>query len=286
MKQVIVTIPVYKEHPSIAEVASFKQGLTTLRNYDICIFTHKGCNLGEYRKLSDEVGKTYSVQYFDANYFKSVQGYNDLCFSALFYERFSDYEFMFIYQLDAWVFRDELEYWCNKGYDYIGAPIFHAYNSKHFTNHFAGIGNGGLCLRRISHCLTIVKGDRNKPLIKPYPLFVLYYYLGRYNDKFTKNWINRLRIIPTVIAKIFGKYNTIDYYQKNHINEDMIFGTWSTKSWGYQGNIPSMEEAMHFSLEVHPEDLYHKMGDKLPFGCHAFEKWEYDSFWSNHIKIN
>lgn len=29
-----------------------------------------------------------------------------------------------IYQLDAWVFNDELSSWCSLGYDYIGAPFF------------------------------------------------------------------------------------------------------------------------------------------------------------------
>ena len=29
---------------------------------------------------------------------------------------------MLIYQLDAYVFKDELLNWANKGYDYIGAP--------------------------------------------------------------------------------------------------------------------------------------------------------------------
>ena len=85
--------------------------------------------------------------------------------------------------------------------------------------------------------------------------------------------------------KIIGIHNTIQYYKKTHINEDMIFGTWSTCSWGGHGNIPSKQEAARFSFEVHPERLYHNNGNVLPFGCHAFEKWEYDSFWKKHIKI-
>jgi hypothetical protein len=40
-----------------------------------------------------------------------------------FYKRFRDYKFILIYQLDAYVFRDELEYWCEQDYDFIGAPL-------------------------------------------------------------------------------------------------------------------------------------------------------------------
>ena len=29
---------------------------------------------------------------------------------------------MLIYQLDAFVFQDDLAYWCQQNYDYIGAP--------------------------------------------------------------------------------------------------------------------------------------------------------------------
>lgn len=62
------------------------------------------------------------IERFDDAYFKSPKTYNKLLINPLFYERFVAYEFMLIHQLDAYVFKDELEKWCNKGYDYIGAP--------------------------------------------------------------------------------------------------------------------------------------------------------------------
>jgi hypothetical protein len=35
--------------------------------------------------------------------------------SASFYERFLDTKYILIYQLDAFVFKDELQEWCDKG---------------------------------------------------------------------------------------------------------------------------------------------------------------------------
>ena len=280
----IIVIPIYKENPNIVERASFSQVLTILKSHDICIYTHKECNLSIYKQISDNVEKVYSVELFDKQFFKSIDGYNDLCYSKDFYLRFNSYKYMLIYQLDAWVFRDELLYWCDKDYDYIGAPIFYAYNKSNFTTKFMGIGNGGFCLRKISHCLNVLNSNHKTPFINPRNLIKMYWNFMLYNEKF-KPLTQKIRIIPTVFLKAIGVNNNLNYFIKNHLNEDMIFGTWSSVAWGKHGKVPSKEEAMKFSFEVHPQLLYNENKNTLPFGCHAFEKWEFKSFWSNYIKI-
>ena len=40
-----------------------------------------------------------------------------------FWEKFADYEYVLMYHLDALVFSDQLQEWCGKGLDYIGAPF-------------------------------------------------------------------------------------------------------------------------------------------------------------------
>lgn len=47
--------------------------------------------------------------------------------------------------------------------------------------------------------------------------------------------------------------------------------------------MPSCEEAADFSFEANPSYLFSIIG-KLPFGCHAFEKYEYEEFWKKYIK--
>lgn len=285
MNNCIVTIPIYKVNPKSSEIASFRQGLNILRNYDICLLTYKECDISFYRQIAKEIGKDFSVELFDAEYFKSVQGYNQLCFSKDFYGRFQRYEYMLIYQLDAWVFRDELQQWCDKGYDYIGAPIFWAYNNEFFTTKVAGIGNGGLSLRRISYCLQMLNISRKRPYLKPNRIFQMYYNYFLYADKF-KPLKKKLLILPSCLLKTFGIYNNLNYYMKSQqFNEDMMFGTNASYTWGGKVNLPSEIEAMRFSFEVHPEMMFHMIGDKLPFGCHAFEKWSFESFWSKYIKF-
>ena len=50
------------------------------------------------------------------------QGYNEMMMSEKFYELFSDYEYILICHVDAWLFRNELVEWCRKGYDHVAAP--------------------------------------------------------------------------------------------------------------------------------------------------------------------
>jgi hypothetical protein len=105
-----------------------------------------------------------SSEKFPDHYFKSVFGYNRLMLTASFYERFSHSKFILIYQLDAYVFRDELLYWCSKDYDYIGAPwittpnkgfkkvlsLFDSKKKKARSEIFYKVGNGGFSLRKVN----------------------------------------------------------------------------------------------------------------------------------------
>ncbi|MDO5525466.1 MAG: DUF5672 family protein [Prevotella sp.] len=283
-KQCIIVIPVYNPSPKDSEIASFKQGLKILGTHEISLITHKKCDLTLYDSIIKESGRNVGIQYFDSNYFSSVEGYNNLCMSIEFYDRFSDYEYMLIYQLDAWVFRDELDYWCDKGYDYIGAPLFYSINSMKFTTKFYGVGNGGFCLRRISHCVNILKANQIKPFIKPIPLIQFHWNFLLYCDEY-KSLVMRLRILLVLCLKMFGIFNNIHHYRKRQVNEDLIFGSFSTKSWGVDGNIPDYNEAIQFSFELHPALLYEQNNKRLPFGCHAFEKWDYATFWKDYIKF-
>ena len=113
----------------------------------------------------------------------------------------------------------------------------------------------------------------------------VYYNYCIYSDKY-KKWRNRIKVIPFCFLKFVGVYNNLNYYiNKRQVNEDIVFGSNAKYAWGVKANIPSFKDAACFSFEVHPEFLYHSLGDRLPFGCHAFEKWDYDSFWRDYIRF-
>lgn len=120
----VVVIPVYRV-PTMMEQCSFKQCLQVLNKYDITIVTNSEVDITKFNDISQMCGKSFSTELFDKEYFEGIKGYNALCLSKAFYQRFADkYVYMLIYQLDAWIFRDELQDWCDKGYDYVGSPFF------------------------------------------------------------------------------------------------------------------------------------------------------------------
>ena len=68
------------------------------------------------------IGQGKRIIPFNNEYFKNISGYNNLLLSADFYELFEEYEYILIAQLDSLVFSDQLGMWCEKGWDFIGAP--------------------------------------------------------------------------------------------------------------------------------------------------------------------
>lgn len=266
----VIVIPLYKIVPSNIEEASFKQCLKVLKNHFISLVTYREMNLTYYTNIIQNYDIKYDIVYFEKEYFNSVQGYNQLCLSKDFYYAFTKFDYMLIYQLDAWVFKDELNYWCNQGYDYIGAPWFKEDFDTIFTKDFNGIGNGGFSLRKISYCINILNYNPYKPFINIKNLF---------------RAIKKPLDIPKFCLKLLGIRNNISFYiSQNKINEDNIFSKMVLKS-NIKVHLPNEQIASQFAFEVNPSYLYKLNDKKLPFGCHAFEKFEFSSFWYKFIKL-
>ncbi len=268
-KKCSVIIPIYKAIPSKEETASFIQCLKILNKYDIYICTFESLSLSIYKKLTKLCNKKCNVEYFNEKYFNSIIGYNSLCLDKKFYIRFEKYEYMLIYQLDAWVFRDELEYWCNQDYDYIGAPWFKIDKNKNYTLEFDGVGNGGFSLRKISYCLRLLDFPQNEPLIG--------------NKDLIKNIHSPLDLLKYFL-KIFRRKNNLSFYINKNTYEDLIFSKLAKPS-KLKPNIPKESIASKFAYEINPSYLYKMNNYKLPFGCHAFKKYEFETFWKKHISI-
>lgn len=269
----IVVIPVYDEHPKQEELRAFRNNIRILKAHPICLVTFKECNTIVYENIAREESVCLEYRFFSQEFFRSVASYNNLCLSTNFYNQFLEYEYMLICQLDVWVFSDEVNMWCSKGYDYIGAPIYYPYNELHFTQKFRAIGNGGFCLRRIQYCLDVLSSDLHRILLKPIPLLKMYWYLFLYDETYSCSWMKRLSIFPLAIAKMFGFRNSFHYFASRNLNEDLLLGSWAKQSWHYTAKLPDEITAAHFSIEVNADMLLKRMNGKLPMGVHAYEKW-------------
>lgn len=248
---VCVVIPVYNEILSNSEILSLKQCSRILFRYDIFLVYPRGLNVSNY--LGHYKG--FKLVAFSAKYFDGIIGYNRLMLSPNFYYKFLRYKHLLIYQLDCYVFRDELSYWSDKNFDYIGAPfqvnnqISLTYNSLLHSKSNIGrqlkkifskkhpnldVGNGGLSLRRVF-----------------------------------KFWL-----ICVLLKPVINKWLT---------NEDYF---WSLFSPNFipKFRVASVYEARYFAFEQNCRLNFQEIG-RLPFGCHAWEKYE-PEFWKDYIPDN
>ena len=261
---VTIVIPVYKSHPSHWEQRSLHQCLQVLGRYDITLVTHPDCPLDTYDDIAAAHGVVLRRSLFPASYFASVAGYNRLMLSKEFYQRFADKEYILIYQLDAWVFADRLEEWCLRGYDYIGAPVHFRDNEGHITPQVWGVGNGGLSLRRVSYCLRILAQPKWRPFLD----------LGGLTLRNDMRWHSYLGL-P---LRLLGHKNTLGYFLRKNINEDILLSIYAAHSFA-PVHIPDAETARRFAVESLPSHYFPNPTQDLPFGCHAFEKNEFDNYW-------
>lgn len=145
MKNCAIIVPVYRKLNAY-EKFSYYALKSVVKDKDIYVV----CGNNFESELKE------NTERFDDAYFNSSFDYSRLCKSYEFYNRFSNYKYILIYQLDCLIFRDDIDYWCNKNYDYIGSPI---------VSRVAGwssipiVGNGGFSLRKVEYFKSITDPD-------------------------------------------------------------------------------------------------------------------------------
>ena len=256
-----IVIPVYKENPGANELHSLVQCAKIFAKRDIRLICPVNLHVGIYEQVFKNCN--FCVARFDSSYFESLSAYSKLLLKPEFYMRFSEYDFMLIYQLDAWVFRDELDYWCNQGFSYIGAPWFVGDKLS------AIAGNGGFSLRNINDMIKILS---NKQAIK--------YNRREYAASYLKSF-DLKTIFNVVYNYLMHFFCEIPFWESTTLNEDYAIVKYS-KKFMKEFKCAPPNIAMKFSFEVHPEILYKMNGYKLPFGCHGYLKYN-PEFWEKFI---
>lgn len=257
MKKSVVVVPIYQKEFNSKELISLRCLRKKLyKKYEINIITFKE-NIS-YIKLNP-LFKGYRIKIFNKRYF-TYQGYNKLLKSSIFYESFNEFNYMLIYQTDCLIFEDSLEYWINKNYDYVGSPWIKKLRNGNFK--MMGVGNGGLSLRNIKSFINICNLYKN-----PFQKIKIFFR-------------NALPSIPTVFYKLVISRD----YPKYHIgcrNEDIFF-SYVSKQLDKGFKIASIGDALKFGFEKYPEFCYKKNKNKLPLGCHAWQKYNKE-FWKKFI---
>lgn len=284
-----IVIPIYKKFESLEteELLSLSQCFTILNKYKIFYICPEGLEVDDYISYASSFKANCSTKQFDPAYFQNIDGYNLLLRSSFFYCIFKEFDYFLVYQTDAFVFRDELLLWCNKGYDYIGAP----WNGTHFYDEvpLVGVGNGGFSLRNTKNSLTLLKKLRYLEVLEEF---------SRFNFK---GIIPRL---PRMLYKMLLSKNTLSLFEKNYsFQEDVFWGIAATKRLNsfscnsfilkclaaiFAKNtfkVAPLEIAIQFSFETEPKKMYKVNNNSTPFGCHAWEKYD-RAFWKPYILKN
>ena len=239
MKNCAIVIPIYRK-PNAYEKYSYDTLKSVIKDKDIYVV----CGNNFKNELEEKVER------FDDSYFDSLKDYSRLCKSYEFYNRFSEYKYILIYQLDCLIFKDNIDYWCEKNYDYIGSPII---SNDLAWDFFPIVGNGGFSLRKVEYFKSITdpNGDFRKkydPILANHRKIDLYdWYEDLYFCEFvSSNW---LFDVPTIEESL--KFS-ID------MNPDRIFGEEVVLPMGCHGyckNIPFWEKIIDFPENV-KEDSY------------------------------
>lgn len=274
MQLVAIVIPIYKERPTDIENSSFLQCLKIFKKRPIRLICPNSLNVEYYEKLlSKNSDISWKIERFSEKYFTSIEGYNKLLLSKSFYKRFKEFQFIQIYQLDAWVFRDDLDYWCSQNYDFIGAPWFEEYKQGNLN--FTTVGNGGFSLRKVKSALKILSSHKRIESLKV---------IFKKEWEIPYNFNGRIgSFIKLIKIFCFLKNNTHHWFNDFNKNEDLFWSTIANELFKWY-RIPDPGKALQYSFELNPSFLFEKNNYKLPFGCHAWEKYE-PEFWKQHINI-
>lgn len=244
MKKFCITIPVYSENLNPIDTI----GLTRLyniigeKNYDVYFICPISLCLDNYRKIF----KNTLECRFNNEWFTSLYTYTQLCLQYEFYDRFSDYEYMFMYQLDSYIFEDRIEEICNLGYDYIGGPIFSLASGWNLTNEYGEyspkVGNGGCGWRKIS----------------------------------------TFKEICDVNGEFRTTYNITDEYIKKIAFEDKYFSNDIENL--YDLYKPSWEETLKYAWDSSVPEIWNYLGENKYFPMCAHGVYKYPLFWKDKIK--
>jgi len=260
----VVVIPFYQTSLSKSELFSFAHNTKLLAKFRIVAVCPHSIEK-PLKKILLNLYPSIEFELFDETYFGSISGYNRLLKSIDFYGRFACHEYLLLVQTDALVLADELEKWCATQYSYIGAPWFEGFTQPAEPLRLIGVGNGGFSLRRVQDFIDCLTSNRYLP--------------------------NLLAKLPTSILDLSGYLRFIKHHYlfawskgilQTRINEDVFWGLLIPNRYP-KFRVAPIEKAYSFAFDAEPQYLFKLNHNKLPFGCHAWERYDRD-FWVEKLK--
>jgi hypothetical protein len=258
---VAVVIPIYKNTISKWEKIALNQCFKVLSKYPIICIKPASLKLD---KLLSGYHFTDLIS-FDDRYFGNIEGYNRLMLSSDFYSAFLSYKYILLHQLDAFVFKDELQDWCAMDYDYIGAPWLRDKDYpdiiKKIKSKFLGFYNVRFNIQENGLPSNIQFENK----------------VG--NGGFSLRRVQKLHQLACKHSKMIEYYNS----QSDHRFHEDVFWSIEVNRKKRELKIPGYKKALQFAFENSPERCLKLNNNNLPFGCHAWDK--HLDFWKPFLKL-
>ena len=263
MIKIAVAVPIHRSHLSIDEHVSIDSFLTHLKGHDFHAVVPEYLVNGVQRLPGN-----FQYTTFPARYFRNIDSYSKLLLSKEFYSAFQKYDYILIAQTDALVLSSDLESWRDRRWDYIGAPWAQDYKT-HPGIVFEGVGNGGFSLRNISSFLRVLNTKVSRVVDYSWDPKPRWWHWKR---------IKKIMLSMNLLRRFLPPIS-VEQYLKRHYGgaEDIFWGKYA-KELDATFMVPPVDEALRFAFEADPAGSYEKTGSKLPFGCHAWTRYDRE-FW-------
>jgi len=216
----------------------------------------------------------FKVKHFNDMFFGSATAHTRLMLSPKFYESFKEYKYILLYHLDALVFSDQLMQWCATDLDYIGAPWLNCRDTPYVK--VSKVGNGGFSLRKIESFLRVI--NSRTYAVQPTEYWKLFYASQPGHIRLLnlpKKYLKYLRIFNN------AKWEMSQWHRVDSHNDDVFWSNVAVKYYP-EFKVASVETGLRFAFEVAPRWCFELTNSTLPFGCHAWPKYDRD-FWEPYL---
>lgn len=266
-KEVAIVVPL-SSAPELTgdEKISMSQLVHHLGHYDKYLIAPKGSTISE---------EGFHVLRFSNKFFGSAAAHGKLLQFIEFYRNFEDYQYILFYHLDSLVFSDDLSKWCSRGFDYIGAPWICCADSPWVDR--SRVGNGGFALLNVDRAIKVI--------------------CNRYRKDISSYWLDLLmRHVPPRVIFLLGHLTIFrwkwiqrlirEWHETQnptlHNRNNDIF--WSDHAVNYLPDfkVATVEDGLKFAFEVSPRLCFALNGNQMPFGCHAWTRYDRD-FWESQL---
>ena len=263
MSTIAIVVPIYKSQLTSDEHVSINSFLKHLKGHDFHAvvpehLVNRVKNLPECFKYTP----------FPSPYFQNRDSYSRLLLSKEFYAAFQKYDYILIAQTDALVLSSDLQAWREKACDYIGAPWANNFKT-HLGVEFEGVGNGGFSLRNVASALRVLNAK---------VLPVADYSLDPKPRWWQWDRVKKVMILINWFRRFLPKISLEKYLLKHYCGAEDIFWGKYAKQFDPTFKVANLNDALRFAFEADPAGSLEKTGGRLPFGCHAWARYDRD-FW-------